>query len=541
MTIIEEITEDNYKEKLEEGDKRVDEKLRVWKAQDPTYPNLYMLLDPTVWAYHILRDKEGKPLKLRGFQDKVINDKHRHISCVAANQIGKTWSMGVIKGIHHAIHVDNASVLIISRSEQQAVGILDEIKWMMNRANIDFKPIIDMVENRTELHIKNRDGKGVSVIRCMPATKRVLSFLSTLTICDEVGFWDIQGMQQDEYYYKVVETRSNETKNWTNEHFTMGQIVLISNPNGQRGILWDIWKNDDRFNKYRYCWLASSKNTIDEYNSAKNRLVSDFFDSSYAAVFSSAIGGFITGKEYDDAVKEPSDMAMPESDPLYIGGDFAGEDTRGRDVDDTIFFGAVRVQEEKLIKAKVVYLKEFPKRASKNKLVYPEIERLQSMYSIGGFGYDKVGVGDSVKNDLIDRGILPEYLIENFTYSLPNKSEIYYNMKGLFEQRRVILPDIPKLKEQLMGLRFERTDAGHIKVHHKKEEFHDDYADALANCLWMATRFGSGITVAFVEQTNRGKMKKEKKKPTARVAVLCKYCGMNAWSSQPEEKRCDDC
>ena len=118
---------------------------------------------------------------------------------------------------------------------------------------------------------------------------------------------------------------------------------------------------------------------------------------------------------------------------------------------------------------------------------------------------------------------------------------MYYNMKHLFEQRRVMLPDIPKLKEQLLGLRFDKTDAGHIKVHHKKEGLHDDYADALANCLYMAARYGSGLSVDFVEIPNIKKKKEKKKRKGPRRAVLCKSCKMNKYSSEPETGYCDDC
>lgn len=545
--LIEEITEQNYAEKIAEGEKRVDLKLKLWETQKSTKnPNWFMLLDPTIWAYRFLQDKENKPLRLRGFQDTVINDKNRFILVIAANQIGKTWSLGCVKALHHAIMVPNASVLIISKSEQQAIGILDEIKWMMKRANIQFRSIIDQVENRTELHITNTDKKGVSVIRCLPPTTSVLSYPATLIICDEAGFWTIDGYtSQKNYFYQVIETRTNETKNWTSvkihdvnisKFFTMGQIVVISNPNGQRGLLWDLWTGDDRFNLYRYCWLANPKNSITEYMKAKERMPSDVFDSSYAAVFSSATGGFITLKEYNDAVKE-YEMAIPTDKQLFLGADFAGEDTTTRDVDSTVMFGGVSDND----KAKIVYLLEFPLRSAKTQVVYPEIHRLVKTYSVGGFGYDKQGVGDSVKNDLQDQGILPEYMIQAFTYSLPDKSNIYYNMKHMFEQRRVQIPDEPKLKEQLLGLRFEKTDAGHIKVHHQREGIHDDYADALANCIWMIARFSAGIAVDSVEISNRNKGPDRKINKGPRKTVLCTVCGMNKYSYHPETGVCQDC
>ncbi|KKL48618.1 hypothetical protein LCGC14_2323740, partial [marine sediment metagenome] len=114
-------------------------------------------------------------MKLRGFQDKIINDKADVIVVAAANQSGKTTT-AVVKVLHHAMLVPNASVLIVSRSEQQAIYILDEVRWAMRRSGIKWQPIMDEVENRTEIHITNEDGKGVSVIRCLPPTQRVLAY-----------------------------------------------------------------------------------------------------------------------------------------------------------------------------------------------------------------------------------------------------------------------------------------------------------------------------------------------------------------------------
>ncbi len=497
--IIEEITEDNYKEKIEEGEHRVDIKLIKLQRQIDNVSrskggrggvvdasiDWNLFYDPTIWAYKILKDKQNNPLMLRGYQDRIINDKHRFIVVPAANQIGKTWSLGCVKAIHHAIHVNNASVLIVSRSEPQSIMILDEIKWMMKRADIKFDPIIGEVENRTELHIINEDKRGVSVIRCLPCTTSVLAYPATLMICDEIGFWEIENMKQTEYFNRVIISRTNETKNWTNPFFTMGQIVCISNPNGQQGVLWELW-NDPDFHQYSYCWLANPKNTKQEYDKWKKKLPADQFDSVYAATFSSASGGFITDEEYSDAERE---YLINPSIVNYLGGDFAGEDTLSRDVDETVLIGTNQIKEEigdnKITKVQINYYRVFPLR-TKKEFVYDEIKRFDNIFK---FAYDKAGVGDSVKNDLIDKLILPEYKIDSLTYSLPNKSEVYYNMKHLFEQRLIILPKgLRQLKEQLLGLRFEKTEGGHIKVHHAREGLHDDWADALANSCWATIR-----------------------------------------------------
>lgn len=486
--LIDEIGEDNFESLRQAGELRVKEKLDNFQRQvdiatqgsrEMKKIDWKLLYDPTIWAYKVLKDKEGNPLRLKGFQDNLINDKHRFIVAACGNQLGKTWT-ACVKAIHHALHVDNASVLVISRSESQAINVLDEIKWMMNRAEIKFDSVIGDVENRTELHLKGESKGCVSVIRCLPPTLGVLSYSATLIICDEIGFWEIERMSQEEYFNRVVLSRTLATKNRVHPYFTMAQIFCVSNPNGQRGVMWGLWKDRD-YHQYRYSYLANPSNTLEEYLSAKRKFPSDQFDSVFAAVFSSATGGFITQQEYEDAIRS---YPLDPNATRYLGGDYSGEDTKGRDVDETVLFGAAHVKENDKDMVKVTYYKIFPKRTKKLE-TYEEIKKLPNLIK---FAYDKVGVGDSIKNDLKDRGILSEMKIESLSYSLPNKSEVYYNMKRLFEQRLVIIPDIPKLKEQLMGLRFEKTDGGHIKIHHARENLHDDCADALANSLYAAKR-----------------------------------------------------
>ena len=478
--LVEEIDETNFEEKNKEGQERVTKKIKQIDAQiQKNNINWYLFFDPTVWAYKILKDKQNKPLILRGFQDKIINDNHSLVVVAAANQIGKTWSLGCVKAIHHALHVNNASVLIISRSEQQAIMILDEIKWMMKRASIPFETVIGQVENRTELHLINNDKVGVSVIRCLPPTSSVLAYPATLIICDEIGFWEIDGLSQYEFFLKCVVSRTYATRSWKNDKFTMGQIVCISNPNGQQGALWELW-NDKDGNQYRYSYLANPDNNLEDYNKAKEKYPGDIFESTMAAVFTSATGGFITKEEWDAAVQK-YDLITPGR--FFLGGDFAGEDTKGRDVDSSDLVGAENIKEENKEKVRVCYLKEFPLR-TKKETIYHEINLFKEQ--IVKFAYDKVGVGDSVKNDLKERGIFSEHQIEALTYSLPNKSEVYYNLKHLFEQRKIIVPNNEKLRNQLLGLRFEKTEGGYIKIHHKSEGLHDDLADALANACYAA-------------------------------------------------------
>lgn len=542
--LIHQINEKNYLEEREKGKAELDAKFLAYdklKQVAETVPLTRQLAkqfrDPTVWAYATLFDKQGNALKLTPYQDKFINDNHRFVHITASNQIGKTFAM-CIKALHHAMHVPNASVLIISKSEQQAVMILDEIKWLMRRARLNYSEHIGDIENRTELHLKGHD-QSVSVIRCFPPTTSVLGFPATLIVCDEIAFWEKAGeLSPTEYYDQVLEPRTNMTKSWTHEFLTLGQIVFISNPNGKKGIAWRSYSEDERFHCYMYCWLAYPANTLEEYQKAKKRLPAYRFASIYAAEYMSAEGGFIKFEQYQAFANYNVPMIIPPGSTIYLGGDFSGEDVRSKSRDLNVLYGVVQVENKNspmFPRIRLVYRKEWQS-GTKKSIIYEEIRRLAGLpeVTIGKFAYDKVGVGDKVKNDLIDQGILSEYQIESLTYSLPNKSDVFINLQSIFELGMIEGVDIPKLREQIMGLEVKQPEGStHLKIHHRTEGLHDDEPDALANACWAAKRLSSvPVSASFVRHNTDEKLPEEEKPcrhefllPTSWGGLECKSCG----------------
>ncbi len=513
--LVHQVNEQNFLAEREAGEKVVSKKFKKYlllkelSDQDVLRRELAkQFRDPTVWAFATLKDKQTKSLRQFYYQDLFVNDKNRFVYVTASNQIGKTYAI-CVKGLHHALHVHNASVMIISKSEQQAVMVLDEIKWMLKGAKINYQELVGEIENRTELHLKGPNG-SVSVIRCFPPTTKALGFPATLTICDEINFWEKIGeLSPVEYYDQVIEPRSNMTKSWSHDFLTMGQIIFISNPNGKRGIGWRTFSSDDRFSNYRYCWLAYPGNTHDEYKAAKNRLPPYRFASIYAAEYVSAEGGFISMEQYEQFESYNVNLAIPVGTTLFLGGDVSGEDVRSKNRDFNVLYGVIHVANEinpSYPRIRVVYRKEWPA-GSKKQLLYNEIKRLSELdgVTIGMFGYDKVGVGDKMKNDLIDQGILTEYQIESLTYSLPNKSDVFINLQALFEQDMIEGTVIPKLKDQILGLEVKQPEGStHLKIHHRTEGMHDDEPDALANACYVAKRFASvPVGLSIVDKGKR--------------------------------------
>ncbi len=498
--IIHEVTETNFEEERKKGELEVQKKFDSWDKLGKLNISIdefkakaaYLMRDPTMWAYATLKDKQNKQLESYYFQDRVNNDRHRFIHCTAANQIGKTWGFGIIKGSHHALHVNNASVMLISRSEDQAKGILDEIKWMFKRARVDYTIFEDEITNRFEYHLTSPDGVGTSVIRVFPPTPAILSFPSTLSILDETGFWESKTctMNPVAYYQQCVEPRTNATKNWKHPFLTMGQIVSLTNPNGQDGLAWYL-RNEETFHNYTYNWLANPNNTLEEYRAKEKSLPPIRFASVYAATYLLASGGFITLDQYNRFKDYNCPLAIPSPCNLYLGGDFASEEPQSKNTDWHTLYGVVPVKNIDYPmnpRIRLVYSKDWPP-GSKREEIYKEIERIKALPGvyIAKFAYDKIGVADSVKNDLVGRGTLTESQIEMLTYSLPNKSEVFLNFQALFLQDMLEGTHIEKLQEQLLALKVEQpTGSIHIKVHHKTEGVKDDHPDALANACFVA-------------------------------------------------------
>ena len=527
--IIDEINESNFLEKRREGEIELQAKFDSWdrlkklNLSDDEFEKkaAWLCRDPTIWTYGILKDPQNNSFKSYTFQDRLMNDKHRFVHITAANQVGKTIGAGVNKGLHHAIYTNNASVMIISSKEDQAKRVLDEMKWTMKKARIKFDPIIGEIENREELHLLSPDGVSTSVIRTFPPTTAILGYPATLIIMDETGFWEkISDLTPSEFYEQCVEPRTNATKNWKHPFLTMGQIVSITNPNGEQGLAYKLF-NDERYHNYIYNWLAKPDNTLEEYLAAKKRLPTYRFASIYAATYMNPEGGFITLDQYKEFIKHDTPLILPDKGNLFLGGDFASEEAKSKNTDWTVLYGVIQLPREKtkVPRIRIVYMKEWPPH-TKTSVVYQEIERLSKSINITKFAYDRIGIGDKVLNDLIDRGILSKNKIEPLTYSLPNKSDVYLNFQSLFEHGLIEGKEMPKFQQQLFGLKVTQPEGSiHIKIHHKTEGIKDDHPDALANACYAAKRL-----VGATPSIHPIKKSKEVSKEQKRYLLVCPAC-----------------
>lgn len=451
-----------------------EQKLEVYKK----------LMDPTIYAYAFFKDPRNhtKQFKLYPYQDIIINDPSKRIIFDAANQIGKSIAL-CTKGVIYSLLNPGKTVVMVSKTLPQAKDLLRQIKSLLQNSSLGYKYDIGDSETKTEIYFKHfetyeeYDAKldqtftkkrelGQSRIICVPATEAALGYAADLVLCDEIAFWD-----NGEYMYKqILQPRTYTTK---------GQIILFSNPNGQIGIFWELWNNED-FNRYRFHFLDCPTNTKEEFDKISRTLTREQIDSTLLAIFTSPEGGFLTLEERKD-MQELRSCMIPSvvTEPIYIFFDWAK--TKDRTV--RIIASPRRHNNKDWADEVFVHdMKEYPRDTKYTEIIEEDLRDLITVVgpqNIAMVGWDNTGVGKGLQ-DFTERVEQLGIQATPVEFSLQNKSRIYTLLKLLAENRRIKIPYVDECDKQLSMLRFKKTSRDYLQVHHENEKDRDDYPDALA-------------------------------------------------------------
>jgi len=447
--------------------------------------NVYrMLRDPTIYAYAFFKDPKNprKKLKMYCYQDIIMNDPHKRIIFDAANQIGKSLTLCVIALIF-ALSFPGVTVLMTSKTFPQSKDLLRQIKNLLQNSSLDYKYDIGDSETKTEIYFRHYEREEIydprlkktfvqnkellqSRIICVPATEAALGYAVNKALEDEIAFYE-----DGEYFHKqILQPRTYTTK---------GQIISFSNPNGQQGIFWEMW-NDDDFHRYKFNFLDCPTNTQKEFDKFSKNLTREQIDSTLLAVFTSPEGGFLTLGERKDMQENRSSL-LPSviTTPIYIFFDWA----KSRDRTVRVIGIPVKKSDKDWADEVYVYeMLEYPQGTEYTKIIDEDLKNLVNdvgLQNVAMVGWDNTGVGRGLEDFVkrIEQVGIPAMPVE---FSLENKSRIYTLFKLLAEQRRMKIPYDRQCDRQLSMLRFKRSVRGHLQVHHENEKDRDDFPDALA-------------------------------------------------------------
>lgn len=439
----------------------------------------YLKSDPSLFAYYMFKNEKGEPFQVFDYQDAILNDDSKRILVCIARQEGKS-TVAAIKALHAAFFNNNYTVIVVSRTKDQSIELIRKIKVLIRSCTKIKWSLIQpkTQEAKTEINIRNMNTKGqtatFSRIISVPATDAARGYPAHMVICDESAFWE----NADYIFNQVVEPMTT---------FTDGKIMMLSTPNGKQGVFWNCY-NSPYWEKYQFGWDVCPINTHEKMAEKRARMTQMQFASEYEAKFVASLNAYFHPKDVENAVDHELMMGHLAGETHFVVGvDF------GKINDNAVMFmgkieNPTEMPERWIIK--VIDRRVKPLGTNYAEII-GELKAIHDMFHPSLFVVDATGVGEAPADIMKEMGLN----VEPVKFSLQSKMDLFSNMKVLFEQKRIKIPNELELINQLELFEYEYTSSGNIKLH-APDGAHDDEPCALALMSWGLTRFSQGIVSA---------------------------------------------
>lgn len=265
------------------------------------------LRDKTIYAYVNFKFN-NMPMKMRYYQDIMLNDKHDRILFASSNQIGKSICLDVDAAVEFSIdHGKEWVGILVSKSLEQSKYQMDRIKQMLKSSNITYRE-----ESTEDTKTGKRDSVGAITFTfydidnktplytnrliCCPPTGSALGYPTDRMWLDEFDWWE--NIDQNWFMQQVAIPRTIETN---------GAIIIFSNPNGKDKELYKLW--NEKYEDGTYIWHRYNFNYWDkpganqhQFNKITARMTRFQVDSTMLAVFSQSAGAFFSYEEIMDQI-----------------------------------------------------------------------------------------------------------------------------------------------------------------------------------------------------------------------------------------------
>lgn len=425
------------------------------------------------------------------YQHEVIFDESRDIHINKARGIGITTAISfqkMMKILQPELWLNaQRENVFISASKQQAQHLIEYVEqfWMVLESQ--FKQKLKITKDK----ITTDEGRWLLSIACEPAAVRTYH---ADVVLDEFAYFE-NGL--DRKFFKAISGAQTGGS----------QFHYISNPNGEQGTFFDIWKDKQNiYKKYTIPWTACKRKTYrDVVLKSKLKLFDYEFDEEYLCLFNPASRGAIPYKYIDNAVKQWAELGLKVNEykktdcMIAVGIDFA------KMVDQTILFAL-----EKREHIKAPYWLEVVEGDYDEQLDY--IDRWDNEVNSQQVFFDKTG---NVKlAEEIEKRFSLKYIGKQFTN--PYKEKLFQKIKYALMDRKLPLPNDEDLIRQLKGLKRKVSASGNVQYAGKE----DDYVWALGLALDCIEEEGGDINIS--ERTVIENTRHKEANEVIRPAVLPK-------------------
>jgi len=423
------------------------------------------------------------------YQHEMIFDESRDIVIDKARGIGITTAVSFQKMIKILMPELWSSAqrenVIVSAGAEQARHLIDYVKHFWSVLESQFSQKLKITKDKAE----TSDGRWIMSLACEPDSIRTYH---GDVVFDEFAYFE-NGL--DRKFFKAV----------SGVQTSGGQTHYISNPNGEAGTFFDIWRDKQGIYKkyslpYTVCKRKMYRDTVLR---AKKKLFDYEFDEEYCCLFNPASRGAIPYKYIDNAVKQWAELGLKINEyrktdcMLGTGIDFA------KMVDQTIL-----VTLEKRNMLKIPYWLEVVLGDYDEQLNY--IDRLDGEINSQQVFFDKTG---NVKlAEEIEKRFSLKYVGKQFTN--PYKEKLFQKIKYALMDRKLPLPNDEALIRQLKGLKRKVSASGNVQYAGKE----DDYVWALGLALDCIEEEGGDISIE--ERTTVENTKHKEANQVIRPSVL---------------------
>lgn len=404
--------------------------------------------------------------KLLPFQKDFVEDNNRKICLVAGRRVGK--SLGIaIKAVRKAYCYPNQRVMIIAKGESQAEIIFEWIRKFMV-----YNPVLyDATDKVTMTKVAFKNGSTVRMHAAGQKGEYLRGFEASMLIIDEAAYVPEDVMMAVE---PVLMTRKD------------GQIILSGTPSGKEGRFWKA-QNDKNFSKYHmtsvdspYCddeWIEDYRggHTDTDY---RREILAEFVDYEQS---------WFDHEKIRDLPRKPKMQEPKHVDwDYYLGVDFADE---GGSENAIVIVGKYKWDNEAPLRIINYWYRSRIRVTEAIRWVRDKCLDWRPKRVI----CDSTGLGLSAKQQL-------EELVPNVEGVRFQKSdlrfELYYNMKKMIEDNKIIMIDDRKLIEQFHNYTVKYTQSRKVNV---AKGINTDGTDALAMACLGAMHY-VGVNVEYAPE-----------------------------------------
>lgn len=352
-----------------------------------------------------------------------------------------------------------ATVMVIAADRKQARSVMRYIRGLVESC-----PMLEamVVRETTEsIELVNRCCIEITTAS-MRATR---GYTCACVIADEIAFWLTDGANPDREIVNALKP-SLATLN--------GKLIALSSPYARRGVLWENYRK--YFGKDNDRILVAQAPTLTMNPTLPPEIVAEAYEddpqaaaAEYGANFRSDVESFIA-REAVEAVVIPDRIELP---PASCNRYVAFVDASGGSGQDAMTCAIAHLDDGIVIvdavrSAKPPFSPEY---------VVEQFCNLFKQYRVSLVTGDRWG-GDFVREQFRKRGI-------NYKMSEKNKSELYGEMLPLINSKRIELPDIKQLFDELVGLERRTSSTGKDKIDHAPG-MHDDIVNSVAGVAVVA-------------------------------------------------------